>query len=40
MNFGTAIMKKKFNRLEKFINILVEHESNNPKDLFPPAIDT
>lgn len=30
---------KKFKKLEEFINILVEHERNTPRNIFPPAID-
>lgn len=33
-------MKKKFKNLEKFIDILVEHEKENPFCLFPAPIQT
>lgn len=32
-------MKKNYKKLEEFINILVEHEKSNPKELYPPTID-
>lgn len=27
-----------YKKLEKFIDILVQHEKDNPKELYPPAI--
>lgn len=32
------MMMKEFKKIEKFIDILVEHERENPKELFPPPI--